>query len=175
MEKSKLHGGILMLPMVVILAMAITGCAPSIHRGDYTEIKTKESPICEVNILKPNDYKNMAGSRIGEIKIEDSGFSINCGENEVFDILKKEACSQAANYVYITSEKEPSVWGSSCYQVSAELYRNNGNTINAVKDENAKTDNDSNKANEDGSPVLTVLGFVGGFAVGYILVTLLLN
>lgn len=161
--------------LLPIILMSIVGCAPSINRVGYTEIQTKETPNCDVTIQKQDESQNIKGTEIGTIRIEDSGFSVSCGESDVISILKKEACAQGANYVYITTETMPSMFGSSCYQVSADLYKMDSKSTKAMRNENNDSGKESNHAKNEASPVLTVVGFIGGFVIGYALVTILLN
>jgi hypothetical protein len=160
---------------LAFIILTLFGCAPSIKRIGYTEIQTKQQNICDVSIIKQTENENNIGTSIGSIRIEDSGFSLNCGENEVISILKAEICSQGGNVVYITDETQPSLFGSSCYQVSADLYKSDlkkvHNDINEQIDTNKTILKPVNKSN----PALTVLGFAGGFVLGYVLVTILLN
>ena len=59
---------------------------------------------------------------LGTIKAYDTGFSVNCDEEEVLSRLIEEACSVGADIVNITEEKQPN-WWSSCYRAKAELIR----------------------------------------------------
>lgn len=161
--------------LMLIVLLSVVGCAPSIQRVGYIEIQTKESPNCDVSILKQDESQNIKGIEIGSIRIKDSGFSVSCGEREVISILKKEACTQGANFVYITSETMPSMFGSSCYQVSADLYKLDSTSSNVASKMNGDPEDTPNYEKNDSNPILTVVGFIGGFVIGYALVTILLN
>jgi len=69
----------------------------------------------------------------------------------------------------------PSMFGSSCYQVSADLYKLDSTSVSSVSNDQTDLNKASSRDTSKSNPVLTVVGFIGGFAIGYLLVTILLN
>ena len=155
------------------LSVFIIGCAPSIKRSGYNDISVENNVECDVSIEKSSAAAEPKGYSIGLIKVRDTGFSINCGYDDVITILKNEACKQQANYVYIRKEKYPSFFGSSCYRVEAELYKVTPENITKIQTaQNEKEE--SKKVDKNGrNTVLLILGYTVGLIGGFVLVTLL--
>jgi hypothetical protein len=107
---------------VFILSMFYK-CAPQITRTGYEEPLDK-SKSCDVIIKENAGIDESIGKVIGEIDVDDNGFSINCGEKEVLLILKQEACSIRADMINLEEIKRPDI-GSSCYRVKAQFIRLN--------------------------------------------------
>lgn len=59
---------------------------------------------------------------IGQIKIGDSGFTTNCGYDKVLKDAISQARSLGGNILQITEHKEPSILGSSCHRIKADVY-----------------------------------------------------
>ena len=151
------------------------GCAPSIKRSGFEDARGLNDVECDVAIEKSSDAGEPRENSIGLIKIGDTGFSINCGYDDVITILKNEACKQQANYVYIRKEGLPSFWGSSCYRVEAELYKVAPGKVKKIQTAQNEQE-ESKKADKNGkNSVLLILGYTVGFIGGFVLVALLLN
>ena len=60
---------------------------------------------------------------IGEIRVMDSGTSINCDLETVVDSAKVQALRLGANAIKIYKHKLPSALGSNCHQISAKALR----------------------------------------------------
>ena len=77
---------------------------------------------CQPYVL-PLDSPIPNGARpLGRALYGDTGFSIHCSEPEVRERVRRYACSQGADAVRLTFPKQPDAL-SSCYRVTAELYR----------------------------------------------------
>jgi len=61
-------------------------------------------------------------TRIGKIKLSDSGFSNHCSEEDAIVILEKEGCALNADFINIIKENIPDSV-SNCYRCSAEFYK----------------------------------------------------
>jgi hypothetical protein len=81
---------------------------------------------------------------IGKTEIGDSGFTTNCGLDVVIEKAKNEARKIGANAIVITQHVLPSVWGSSCHRIKADLVKTgvqtNG-TQNSVQTETLTKNN----------------------------------
>ncbi|GHV59489.1 hypothetical protein FACS1894182_13650 [Bacteroidia bacterium] len=60
---------------------------------------------------------------LGVVKIGDSGFSANCDWDVVIDKAKLEARKIGGNALKITKHTPPSIFGSSCHQITADILR----------------------------------------------------
>jgi hypothetical protein len=77
-------------------------------------------PDAPVKVFYKEDIP--AGSEeIGQVRISDTGFSTNCDSLTVINRIKNEARKAGGNAVLITKHKKPSVWGSSCHQMTATV------------------------------------------------------
>ncbi len=127
-------------------------------------------------MVKNQIYNSSEYKKIGEIKIDDSGFSINCEESDVIKILKDEACKCGADVVNIIKEKRADII-SSCYRATAEFIKIENNDSAIVKNDlpvksaeysnaaiNYRVQNDKNK-----KILLSVLGFGVGYAIGFLI------
>lgn len=104
----------------------ISGCAVGISRKGYKlppgemEAGVGHAPIpIEVNMhFNTNDVVVL-----GSIHSYDKGFSLNCDEATVLNIFREDGRILRADVINITEEKQPSVWGSSCYRARAQFLR----------------------------------------------------
>lgn len=107
----------------LLIILILQSCSPKIKtnltNASFKPIKTES----EIFILKLNDSLPVKSNFVGEIKIGDTGFSSDCGYSKVIDEAKNTAKKAGANIVRITEIKEPN-FGSTCYRIKANLYRN---------------------------------------------------
>ncbi|MCC9165606.1 energy transducer TonB [Pontibacter sp. XAAS-A31] len=75
-----------------------------------------------MEIIYSQEERPLNAQKLGELKITDSGFSLNCGFLEVLELAKAKAVESGGDAVYITSFKAPDSW-STCYRIEAELYK----------------------------------------------------
>ena len=108
---------------VILLVIIATGCAPTIKRIGYNSNDYSGNlDNCNPSIVKNQNYNSAGYKKIGEIKIDDSGFSTNCEESDVLKILKDEACKCGADVINIIEEKRADLL-STCYRTTAELIK----------------------------------------------------
>jgi hypothetical protein len=62
------------------------------------------------------------GKKIGSIKIGDSGFTNDCGYNTVIEQAQAEARKAGGNSIKLTKVKPPTLLGSTCYRIHADIY-----------------------------------------------------
>lgn len=110
----------------IVLAFLLMGCSYKTTRIGYDEIDDKNLNIdsCEVAIVQDTSNLGEQVQIIGTIELGETGFTVNCDEEDALQFLKEEACLQGANIVHITSEKR-SDFLSSCYRPTATLIRTN--------------------------------------------------
>lgn len=105
----------------LLLGLVFTSCSPRIVRTGYQEQAVATEP-CDVIIKKNYSVSDAVATRVGEIRLGDTGFCVSCSEAHALEILKREACSLNADLIVITEEKRPDFY-SSCYRGQAEFYK----------------------------------------------------
>lgn len=63
--------------------------------------------------------------RIGSIVVGESGATPTkkCTYEACLQLIEDEAKKKGAELVYLVKVKEPSIWESTCYNITAEMYR----------------------------------------------------
>lgn len=108
--------------LLVVISVVLYSCAPTISTTsiqNYNQLNPQDNVLVysEGETL-PNDIKI-----IGKTKIGDSGFTTNCGFDVMIEKAKNEARKIGANAIIITQHILPSVWGSSCHLIKADLVK----------------------------------------------------
>ena len=106
-----------------ILCMFFTNCKHQISRIGY-DVDTKSPAYINCNILikKFEIISDSVATKIGTIKLSDSGFSNRCSEDDAIIILKNEGCALKADFINISKEKKPDNV-SNCYRCRADFYK----------------------------------------------------
>ena len=105
----------------LLLSLVLTSCSPRIVRTGY-QMQEAGNEACDVAIRKNLSISEELSTKLGEVEIADTGFSVECSEEHALEILKREACAVNADLIVITAEKRPNLW-SSCYRARAEFYK----------------------------------------------------
>ena len=106
-----------LLPVFLLL----TNCGYRIVRTNYT-VSRGNSTDCEIKIQKNTPLPDSVATKIGEIKLGESGMTLWCNENDAMKVLRKEGCAINADIINIFEEKKMDLW-SSCYRCRAEFYK----------------------------------------------------
>ena len=134
---------------LILLTFLLSGCASTIRTTStsYYSPTPDNEPIIVYGL---NDAIPPNAKNIGTIKIGDSGFSVDCGLNQVIEKAKRECRRIGGNGIKLVSVYEPD-FGSTCYRITAyvirspeKLYlaqseRSTGFTANKLKSEWAST------------------------------------
>jgi hypothetical protein len=107
----------------LVVCLLFVGCKHQISRIRYS-VNT-QSPTyvdCNITIKKFETIPDSVATKIGKVKLSDSGFSMHCSEEDAMVILKKEGCALNADFVNIIKESRPDSV-SNCYRCSAEFYK----------------------------------------------------
>jgi hypothetical protein len=163
------------------LTLFLVSCSHSIVRSGYI-LPENPSTDCPVSVQYGYAKDIDSSARyLGKIKLDDTGFSTSCSESDALAILRKEACALDANTVLITEFKEPSLM-STCYRCSANFYSIKTATQLAdssqAQSDQPKQPTPPIRSKElyktpEPNPAAYILGYVAGFAIGYLLVSLL--
>ncbi len=107
--------------LIVALAL-ISACSPKVT----STLQKSYQPISydqEVFVLGLNEEVPSQAEVIGSIKVGDNGLSTNCDFETVVELAKIEVRKAGGNVLKITEHKLPSVMGSSCHQIKADILR----------------------------------------------------
>lgn len=110
----------LSLFIILLLTNCSTSIKTKVNNSSFQSLNDDEI----IYILKNTKSIPENSIFIGNIKIGDTGFSTDCSYKTVINDAKKEAKKLGANLVLLTEVKEPTTFGSTCYKIRAELYRN---------------------------------------------------
>lgn len=80
------------------------------------------SDTTEVLVLKQKETLPPDAKYIGKIKITDKGFKTNCDYDQTIEQAKRKARAKGADIIKIIWLKEPSLLGSTCYRLYADVY-----------------------------------------------------
>jgi hypothetical protein len=104
------------------MLLILNACSPKISTSinkNYAVLDYREDVrVFGVEETGPDDAE-----LLGTVKIGDSGFSTNCGLDVVIDKAKTEARKIGGNAIKITKHTPPSIWGSSCHQITADILK----------------------------------------------------
>jgi len=107
----------------LIVCSFFTNCTHQISRIKYTvEPKRVDQSNCNIPVKKFAIIPDSVATRIGKIKLSDSGFSRHCSEEDATAIIEKEGCALNADFINISNESKPDSV-SNCYRCNAEFYK----------------------------------------------------
>lgn len=127
-----------------MFALLMSCSGPSVIRSGYVENQNGHQHDCNLAIIKHRAY---TGSQkpIGHLIVKDNGFSTNCSEAEVMEIIRNEGCSIGAKVAHLRNIIEPSIWGSTCFQTEVDFYGDSPKYFAESKTQSVQVDTISNK------------------------------
>ncbi len=155
---------------LIILALFFLSCSHRIIRSGYNSDNSIKE-IGEVVIMKNAIIPDSIATKVGSIRIGDSGFSTSCNEADGLGILVKEAGFADADIVVITREQRPDVV-SSCYRCSADFYKYNSPfyySLYSTDEEYKEIYVDSRVIKDKKNVVGMILGGIAGAVLGILL------
>lgn len=111
---------ILLLPTLIL----IISCASSISTKLASKNHQKLSKNEQLFVLEKSEKIPANSEYIGEVKVGDTGFSQDCGYNQVISDIRISAREAGANIIQVIEIKKPDFFVSSCYRIKAKIYRN---------------------------------------------------
>lgn len=158
-------------PLLFVLILSLlTGCSYRTTRIGYEEIEDDNlnPDTCHVSFIRDTTHLKTPFTVIGEIKLSETGFTVNCNEDDALLFLKEEACLQGANAVQITSE-ERADFLSSCYRPTANLIRIESETVPANQNYYSQTSMNE-RLDSDGKRKagIAVGAVIAGLAAGFL-------
>lgn len=108
----------------VLLLLVLVSCGTKKQTSVYqysTPIQMSE----KVEIISLGQTIPETAKFLGSVKISDTGFSTKCSYAEVIKDVEQQARSMGGNLIVIKEHKEPSVLGSTCHRIKADVYLKN--------------------------------------------------
>lgn len=109
--------------ILLVLALVATGCAGT---KKVTNVLTYRTPYRgEVQVKGLGEVVPDGSILLGSVSVgENGGFTKtkDCTYQAVISDIRNLAAGMGGNTVVITKHKEPSAWGSTCHQISANVY-----------------------------------------------------
>lgn len=113
----KLHRLLLVAGLIIL-----SSCNPKVSTSlskSYLALDYKQDVVViELNQVEPDNAEVL-----GQVKIGDTGFTSNCSYDIVIDKAKLEARKAGGNAIKITKYTPPSVMGSTCHRITANILR----------------------------------------------------
>ena len=106
--------------MVMLSVVLMYACAPRVTRSGYTTADLKPASRCELAWQRSSKLAPPAIEELGRIRVGDTGFSRNCEEEKVREMVSRDACGLGAHVVDVLTEHQPTAF-STCYHVDARL------------------------------------------------------
>lgn len=122
-----------LVPAVIILGMILASCAAAVQTSIYDRSLATRPPGCDLVVVPPTESIVGRGRVIGEMKVGDSGFSVNCDFDNAMRLLRRKACAVGADGVHLWLVFEPSIV-STCYRVHARFFVNKENPSSFLSD-----------------------------------------
>lgn len=107
---------------MLLLFAFISACSPKVATNlqkNYQSLSYDQ----EVVVLTESEVVPDQAELIGSIKVGDNGFSTNCSYEQVLELAKMEARKAGGNLLKITEHQLPTLMGSSCHQIKADILR----------------------------------------------------
>jgi hypothetical protein len=107
--------------VLLVAALACAGCAPSIKRIGYAE-PARPAPDCDMQFARPDQAAGHSFQKLGTIKVEHRGLTLDCRESALLEIISAETCALGGNLAVVRNGNAPDPHDV-CYRLEADLYR----------------------------------------------------
>lgn len=111
------------ITFTLVTGLFLYSCSPKIKSNLSDNRFQAFDKDYDVLILEPGDIVPKQSLFVGDLKIGDTGFSTDCGYKTVISNAKTTARNSGANIVHLTEVRKPN-FGSTCYRIKANMYRN---------------------------------------------------
>ena len=106
--------------LFVFTLFILTSCAPKVMTDIVKTYPVSTTPE-NIRLYGLNDTVPNSAEVIGKVSVVDNGASTNCKYDQVLELAKKETSKYGGNALSLTEHKEPSIWGSSCHQITGMM------------------------------------------------------
>ena len=109
--------------IVFILFLIITLSSCKLRQSIYVD--NYYAPVDEVTVISYGGNLPDNVIRVGSISVGEAGMTPtkDCTYQACMNAIILKAKQSGVHVVYVVAIKEPSVWGSSCYDITADFYR----------------------------------------------------
>ncbi|MFZ5940368.1 MAG: hypothetical protein ACOYXB_07320 [Bacteroidota bacterium] len=104
-----------------VVPLLLSSCAYTVTRSYHVRPEKQVSYDYKPRVVKNKNLSGLNATYLGTIKLDDSGFTINCSEFSAIEKLTGEAYLLGANLINITQEAKPG-FNSNCYRCIADFY-----------------------------------------------------
>lgn len=107
----------------LVLILFCVSCSTSIKTQNFGSALSPLPDDAEIVVMAETDAAPANAIKLGKVRIGDSGFTTKCDYNTVIEQAKQEARKTGGNALKITKLKEPTVLGSTCYRIEADILK----------------------------------------------------
>jgi hypothetical protein len=107
--------------LLTLVVLTLCSCNPNVITS-ITKSYPKLDSLQEVKVIEIQQEVPANSEFLGEVKIEDTGFSTNCDYETVIDAAKLEVRKAGGNTLRILSHQSPDSY-STCHRINANIYR----------------------------------------------------
>ena len=94
---------------------------PGIDQNWVFQNPQGKSGNCDV-IIREYYKPDSSDSLLGSLNAYDNGFSTNCSEEDILNIIRREGCNLGADIASLHDIQRPDYW-STCYRAKVDFYR----------------------------------------------------
>ncbi|MDR0893895.1 MAG: porin family protein [Prevotellaceae bacterium] len=80
-------------------------------------------PIDSVHVFDLGDEVPNSAQAIGRVQVYDPGTAVKCNYDQVLYLAKEKTARAGGNGLLLTNHIEPSIWGSTCHQITGTMLR----------------------------------------------------
>lgn len=118
-----------LFPLVAIL---LASCSPKVVTN-LVKTYPNSVPTDSVWVIELGDPVPNSAETIGRVSVVDRGASTKCRYDEVVHLAQEAIGKAGGNALAITDHREPSLWGSSCHQISGLMLRLSDREVDTLK------------------------------------------
>lgn len=115
-----------------IVAILLASCSPKVVT-DLVKTYPNPIPTDSVWVIELGDPMPNSAETIGRVSVVDRGTSTKCRYDEVVHLAREATGKAGGNGLAITDHREPSLWGSSCHQISGLMLHLSDREVDTLK------------------------------------------
>ena len=105
---------------LVLMVFGLVGCATETSLNIYSQPNGSKPIGCPMEIYRNPSFIKKPFDIIASIKVDDTGFTFNCGYEKTMQTIRDNACEVGADAVLIVDERKPDM-RSTCYRADASM------------------------------------------------------
>lgn len=104
----------------ILLLLFMSSCNPRVLTNIQKSYPLQNDTL-DIHVIGLETIEPDGAEYLGDVRIRDTGFSTNCNYDIVIAKAQTEARNAGGNALKLTQHIPPSIWGSSCHQISARI------------------------------------------------------